>query len=57
MLLNVKQVKLYVKQRDKQISKEALELLERKVAIFLTDAINITGRFKRIRAFEIEQVK
>jgi len=57
MLLNVKQVKLYVKQNNKQISKEALELLERKVAFILDSAINITGRFKRIRAFEIEQVK
>ena len=57
MLLNVKQVKLYAKQNNKQISKEALELLERKVSLILDSAINITGRFKRIRAFEIEQVK
>ena len=57
MLLNVKQVKLHAKQRDKQISKEAIELLERKITTILDDAINVTGRFKRIRAFEIEQVK
>jgi len=40
-----------------KFSKEALELLERKVSLILDSAINITGRFKRIRAFEIEQVK
>jgi len=57
MLLNVKQVKQYVKQNDKQISKEAIELLERKVSLILDSAINITGRFKRVRAFEIESVK
>ena len=57
MLLNVKQVKLYAKQNHKQISKEAIELLERKIRLILDSAITITGRFKRIRAFEIEQVK
>ena len=57
MFLNVKQVKQYVKNNDKQISKEAIELLERKVGLILDSAINLTGRFKRVRAFEIEQVK
>lgn len=57
MLLNVKQVKLYAKQSGKQISKDAIESLERKVSLILDSAINITGRFKRIRVFEIESVK
>jgi len=57
MLLNVKQIKQYVKENNKQISKEALESLNKKVALILDKALDITGRFKRIRAFEIESVK
>ena len=57
MLLNVKQVKLYAKANNKQISKDALESLNKKVINILGSAINITGRFKRIRAFEIDMAK
>jgi len=57
MLINAKQVKQYVKENNKQISKDALESLDKKVSTILEKAINITGRFKRIRAFEINMVK
>lgn len=57
MLLNTKQVKNHCKANGKQISKEALESLDKKVSRILDEAINITGRFKRVRAFEINMVK
>lgn len=57
MLINVKKVKEYCKVNNKQISKEALESLDKKVFLILDEAINVTGRFKRIRAFEINMVK
>lgn len=57
MLINVKKVKEYCQASDKQISKDALEGLDKKVSLILNDAIRITGRFKRIRAFEINMVK
>ena len=53
MLLNVKQVKQYAKANGKQISKQAIESLDKRVCQILDSAINITGRFKRIREFEI----
>jgi len=57
MFINIKKIKEYCKANDKQISKDALEGLDKKVSIILDKAINVTGRFKRIRAFEINIVK
>lgn len=57
MLINVKKVKDHCKASGKQISKEALESLDKKVSLILDEAINVTGKFKRIRAFEINMVK
>jgi hypothetical protein len=53
MLINKKSIKDYVKTNGKQISKEALESLDKKVANILDKSINAVGRFKRIGAIEI----
>lgn len=53
MLLNVKQVKNYLHENNKQISKDALEMLNVKVEDILLNAIRLTRGFKRITKTEI----
>lgn len=55
--INVSQVKKYVKENNKQISKEALIILDRKVLNILDSAISLTRGFKRITDTEISYSK
>lgn len=57
MFLNVKQIKKYCHEHNKQISKEAVEALNFKVKEILSSAIvNVKG-FKRITPTEITYSK
>jgi histone H3/H4 len=53
MFLNVKAVKTYVKDNNKQISKNAIEALNAKIEQILLKAIKNTGHFTRITGTEI----
>jgi hypothetical protein len=57
MFLNVKAVKQYIKEREKQISKEAVEALNTKIEYILLGAIRNTGHFKRVTETEINFTK
>lgn len=56
-LLNISQVKKFVKENKKQISKPALEALNVKVVNILDSAIRTSGRFTRITDTEINFTK
>jgi hypothetical protein len=57
MFINVKQIKLYIKEQDKQISKKGLEALNAKVELILVSAIRNTRNFKRVTDTEINYAK
>jgi len=57
MFLNQKAIKQYMHDNNKQISKEALESLNKRVESFLISAINLTGRFKRVSETEVNLAK
>jgi ribosomal protein S18 len=57
MFLNQKSVRQFVKENQKQISKEAIEALDYKVRAILVSAIKNTGKFKRIGETEVNFVK
>jgi hypothetical protein len=56
-LINVKQVKAYCHEANKQISKEALEALNSRVVNILESAVRTSGRFARITPTEINLAK
>ena len=56
-LINVKQIKQICHEANKQISKEALEALNVRVANILESAIRTSGRFTRITPIEINLSK
>lgn len=56
-LINTSQVKKFVKENNKQISKQALETLNSRVVSILDSAIRTTGRFSRITETEINLAK
>jgi accessory colonization factor AcfC len=57
MFINVKSVKAFVKDHDKQLSTTAIEALNFKVQAILLSAINNCRGFKRITNVEIEHTK
>jgi len=57
MFINVKQIKLYIKEQNKQISKNGLEALNAKVETILLSAIRNTRHFKRVTDTEINLTK
>lgn len=57
MFINVKAVKTFLKEYDKQISQEAIEALNVKVMHILDGAIINTRHFKRITETEINFTK
>ena len=56
-LINISQVKKFVRENNKQISKEALESLNARIVSILDSAIRTTGRFTRITNTEINVAK
>jgi hypothetical protein len=56
-LINISQVKKFVKENNKQISKEALESLNARVVSILDSAIRSSGKFTRITNTEINIAK
>jgi hypothetical protein len=56
-LINLSQVKKFVKENNKQISKQALESLNGRVISILDSAIRTTGRFTRITHTEVNVAK
>lgn len=57
MFLNQKAIKTFIKENEKQISKEAIDALDYKVRAILVSAIKNTGKFKRIGETEVNFVK
>jgi hypothetical protein len=57
MFINSKQIKKYLHEHNKQISKEGLEALNFKVEAILQSAIRNVRGFKRVTATEINYAK
>jgi len=57
MFINSKQIKKYLHEHDKQISKDGLEALNFKVEAILQSAIRNVRGFKRISDIEINYTK
>ena len=57
MFINAKQVKQFLHEKDKQISKEAIEALNYKVQAILLSAVGNCRGFKRVGATEINFTK
>jgi hypothetical protein len=57
MFLNIKAIKTYVKEHDKQISTNAIDALNIKVENILLGAIRNVGHFKRVSDTEINFTK
>ena len=56
-LINAKQIKQVCHEANKQISKEALEALNIRVANILESAIRASGRFTRVTSTEVNLAK